>query len=211
MKFIHFDNPHRQKHFALFNGMNHPHFGLSTHLDISVFLARLQSQNLAFTPTIVYLVCRAANAITEFRWRIRGEQVVEHELVHPSFTVPTEASTVFSFCYVDYRPEFSEFVAAYHAAVARMQQNPSMEDEAGRDDYLFLSAVPWVSFTSVQHAMPYHPGDSVPRIVWGKYFREGDRTQLPFSVQAHHAVVDGWHVGQYLQTLQALLDEFDFR
>ncbi|MEO1413610.1 MAG: CatA-like O-acetyltransferase, partial [Bacteroidota bacterium] len=101
--------------------------------------------------------------------------------------------------------------AAWYAAVARMQQNPSMEDEAGRDDYLFLSAVPWVSFTSVQHAMPYHPGDSVPRIVWGKYFREGDRTQLPFSVQAHHAVVDGWHVGQYLQTLQALLDEFDFR
>ncbi len=208
MKLIHFDNPHRQKHFALFNGMNHPHFGLTTNMDITELLPRLKAQKIAFTPAIVYLICKTANSLTEFRWRIRGEQVVEHELVHPSFTVPTEASSVFSFCYVDYQADFDAFMSSYYQAVEKMQINPSMEDEPGRDDYLFLSAMPWVSFTSIQNAMPYHPSDSVPRIVWGKYFQEGDRIKMPFSIQAHHAVVDGWHVGQFIQGFQALLEEF---
>ena len=47
------------------------------------------------------------------------------------------------------------------------------EDEEGRDDFLFLSAIPWISFTSFSHAMHYTPADSVPRITWGKSFKEG--------------------------------------
>ena len=77
-----------------------------------------------------------------------------------------------------------------------------MEDEVNRDDYLFLSAIPWVSFTSFAHAMHYEPADSVPRFTWGKYFKEGDKILMPLSVQAHHAVVDGRHTGKYFQQFQ---------
>ncbi|MGD9556758.1 MAG: CatA-like O-acetyltransferase [Mangrovibacterium sp.] len=31
---------------------------------------------------------------------------------------------------------------------------------------------------------------------------------LPFSVQVHHALVDGFHVGEYFQKLQEYLDSF---
>ena len=30
MREIHFDNPHRQKHFDFFNDMNHPHWTAAT-------------------------------------------------------------------------------------------------------------------------------------------------------------------------------------
>jgi len=83
-----------------------------------------------------------------------------------------------------------------------MLKNPSMEDEEHRDDYLFLSAIPWVSFTSFSHAMHYTPADSVPRITWGKYFEEGEKILMPLSVQAHHAVVDGRHTGKYFELFQ---------
>ncbi len=210
MKTIHFDNPHRKKHFALFNGMNHPHFNITANVDLTNFLKTLKKRELAFTPAMVYLICRAANGIEQFRWRIRGEAVVEHDLVHPSFTVPTKASDVFSFCYADYHAVFDTFFATYEKAKQNMLESPSMEDEPGRDDYLFLSAMPWISFTGIQHAMPNHPTDSVPRIVWGKYFEEQGKVKMPLSVQAHHAVVDGWHVGQYFELFQKLL-EGDFK
>jgi len=83
-----------------------------------------------------------------------------------------------------------------------MQNNPSFEDEPGRDDYLFMSAVPWFSFKAIQHAMHYHPCDSVPRFTFGKYFKSGDAIKMPLSVQAHHALVNGKEVGEFIEFLQ---------
>jgi len=127
---------------------------------------------------MVYLVSKTANSIKEFRHRIRAGEVVEHDLVHPSFTVPTGIADVFSFCSVDYCADFQSFIEAANQRAELMKTQPSIEDEPGRDDYLFLSSFPWASFTSVQHPMPVKEVDSVPRIVWGKFF---ETRWLPFG------------------------------
>jgi chloramphenicol O-acetyltransferase type A len=61
--------------------------------------------------------------------------------------------------------------------------------------------------------MPTHPGDSIPRFAWGKFFWEGDRLEMPLSVDGHHGVIDGVHVGRfyaemgrYLSAPEAVLD-----
>lgn len=51
-----------------------------------------------------------------------------------------------------------------------------------------------------------NPADSIPRISWGKYFEENGKIKLPMSVQAHHALMDGMHVGQYFSMFQEILD-----
>lgn len=205
MKVVQFSDEHRRKHFEFFSKMSQPHFNICSRVDISRLLPALRAAACRFTPAIVYCIARTANEIPAFRQRIRGEQVVEHGLVHPSFTVLTEASDVFSFCTVSYQSDYQAFNRRALERMEAMQQNPSLEDEAGRDDYLYLSSIPWVSFTSLQHAMHYHPADSVPRIAWGKFFEEGDKVWLPLSVQAHHALVDGRHAGLYFEKIQSLL------
>lgn len=90
----------------------------------------------------------------------------------------------------------------------RMKNEPSFEDEPGADDYLFLSTFPWASFTNVTHAMPEaESGDSIPRIVWGKYHNVGGSVMMPLAVQAHHAVVDGSDLGRYYERIQLLLNK----
>jgi chloramphenicol O-acetyltransferase type A len=54
--------------------------------------------------------------------------------------------------------------------------------------------------------MHYSPVDSVPRISWGKYFEQGRQVMMPLSVQAHHAFVDGRHMGAFFTGLQNHLD-----
>lgn len=206
MKSITFNDPHRKKHFEFFRRMDQPHFNLVANVDISAFLTVVKENQLPFTPYIVFVLSKVANDIPAFRWRIRGEEVVEHPSVQPSFTVPTEASEVFSFCTVDYHPEVSVFIKRTLATMERMKTDPDFEDEPGRDDYLFMSAIPWVSFTGLSHAMHYSPADSVPRISWGKYFKQDGRMLMPLAVQAHHAVVDGSDMGRYFQAIQELLD-----
>jgi chloramphenicol O-acetyltransferase type A len=51
-----------------------------------------------------------------------------------------------------------------------------------------------------------HPVDSIPRISWGKYFRDDNLIKMPLSVQVHHALMDGFHVGRYFQQVQKYLD-----
>jgi len=216
MKKISFD-PHRQAHFAHFNGMASPHFGITAEVDITVFLDCVRrSPTLRFTPAIVYLISRAAMEVTPFRWRIRrckGEdegavEVVEHGNLRPSFTVPTSESSAFSFCTVPYDEDPLVFHEVANTTMERMKNEPSFEDEPGADDYLFLSTFPWASFTNVTHAMPgAESGDSIPRIVWGKYHNVGGSVMMPLAVQAHHAVVDGSDLGRYYERIQLLLNK----
>ncbi|MEM9821007.1 MAG: chloramphenicol acetyltransferase [Bacteroidota bacterium] len=208
MKKIQYDNPYRRKHFEFFNNMASPHFGVCANVEISNFRTFVKREGISFNTAMVYVVCKTANSIREFRHRIRGEEVVEHDLVHPSFAVPTKIADVFSFCYVDYQADFEGFVRAASARIELMQSEPSIEDEPGRDDYLFLSSFPWASFTSVQHPMPLQEVDSVPRIVWGKFFESNGKIMMPLSVHAHHAVVDGSHLGLYFQRFQDVVSAF---
>src|SRR5216684_2776419 len=52
------------------------------------------------------------------------------------------------------------------------------------------TVLPWVSFTSFSHARNWGREDSVPRIAFGKFTKENDRTLLPISVEVHHALMD---------------------
>lgn len=202
---------HRRQHFNHFVGMASPHFGVTVNVDITDFLGVARTAGVRFTPALVYLITRAAVAVPSFRWRARsagaaGWEVVEHATLRPSWAVPTAVSSAFSFCTVAYDADPVAFHRAAEETAERMRTTPSFSDEPGADDYLFLSAFPWASFTSVTHAMPGGPaGDSVPRIVWGKYFRQGDRTLMPLAVQAHHALVDGSEIGEYYRQLRLLL------
>lgn len=210
MKEIKFQHPHRQAHFNFFNQMTQPHFNICANIDLTHFLPFLKNNRLPFTPSIVYLIAKTANEIPEFRWRIQEEKVIEHSVVHPSFTVYTEVADVFSFCEVAFNQDYQTFIQQAIRQIKAMKQNPSFSDKNGRDDYLFLSAIPWVSFTGFQHAMQLNPTDSVPRIVWGKYFEEAGRIKMPLSVQVHHALVDGRHVGQFFQKIEEFVAEITF-
>lgn len=204
MKEIIFKNRHRQKHFEFFNTMNHPHFSITANVEITHLLKYLKEKSLPITPSLVYLIARAANEIPEFRWRIRNGKVFEHKTVQPSFTVFTEVADVFSFCTVTYEPNAKKFIQRAYKKSNLMLKEPIFEDEEGRDDYLFLSSIPWVSFTGLEHAMHHHPSDSIPRITWGKFFGVNGKTQMPLSVQVHHAVADGRHVGYYFQKMESM-------
>ncbi len=204
MRIVEFSNPHQRRHFEFFHSMNHPHFGVCANVEIGGWLDMTRKQGLKTTPSLVQLLARVANEIPQLRQRIRDDHVVEHDIIHPTFSVVTDIADAFSFCHVDYSTDLEDFVKRATAAMEEMRTDPIFEDEPGRDDYLFMSPLPWISFTSVQHAMRYHPHDSVPRISWGKFFVSDGRTMMPLSLQVHHALVDGIHVGRFFERVEEL-------
>jgi chloramphenicol O-acetyltransferase type A len=188
----------------LFSTFAYPHFGLCANVDLAAFYPFVKQQGYSFTVALVYAISRAANAIPEFRLRIRAGQVVEHEIVNPGFTLLVEED-LFRFCTVEYVEDFPEFAARAGKRMAYAKTHPGLDTDPGADDMLYMSPVPWVSFTSVLHPLPLHPADSIPRFAWGKYFKESDTLKMPLGVQGHHAVMDGIHMGRFYERVQEYL------
>lgn len=204
MRHINLETWPRREHFKVFSTWDYPHFSMCANVDLTTFYPVVKQRGFSFTMAIVYVLARAANAIPEFRYRIRPGEVVEHEIVHPSATILTDED-LFSFCTFDYIENFSEFAARAAERIAYMQEHPTVEDEPGQDDLLFMTAIPWVSFTSFMHPLHLHPADSVPRFAWGKFFEEGKFLKIPLSVQGHHALMDGIHMGTFYAEVQDYL------
>lgn len=205
MKTIDLKTWKRRTHYELYSGLAFPYLNITANVDISKLLPWCKENEITLFSTIAYCTSRSANNIPELRQRIRGEQVVEHEMVRPSFTVLTGDDT-FGFATIDYTPDFTIFNQGVLDGIEAARKDPTIHDEPGRDDMIFLTTVTWVSFTQITHPVPLNPPDSFPRISWGKYFMQEGRLLMPLSLMAHHALMDGLHVGQFFEGVQGLLD-----
>jgi chloramphenicol O-acetyltransferase type A len=208
MRYLDMQTWSRREHFEFYSAFDHPHFGMCANVDLTAFYRAAEEGGHSINVAIVYVLSRAANAIPQFRHRMRAGQVVEHDVVHPSTTILTNED-VFSFCTLDYVEDFPAFAATAAEMIARVRENPTLEDPPGRDDLLYMTAIPWVSFTSFRHPMHLHPADSVPRFAWGRFFEDEESVQMPLDVQGHHALMDGLHMGRFFEGVQDYLHHPD--
>lgn len=193
----------RREQFELFKNFGLPYFSITADVDITAYREALPKSG-RFTIGLVYALATAANAVPEFRQRIRGDDVIEFDTVHPSIIVLNDEDA-FRFCAFPFAQDYSEFSKDAPARMEQARAASSMFDFQDQDDFLFLTGLPWISFSGVFHAAPIQAPDSVPRIAWGKYRNAGGRIMLPLNVQLHHALVDGIHVGRFYSKVEEML------
>lgn len=206
MRHIDIERWERREQYHLYRQFDQPYFNMCINVDVTAFYAELKKHGATFTAGVLYVLTRAANDISAFRCRMRDHAVVEHDVVHPATSVLSQ-DDLLGFCSLRYTSDFGSFAAAATETLALAKKSPSLTSEPGRDDVLYTTSIPWVSFTSFAHPMHFHPADSIPRIAWGKRFEDRGDLKMPLSVQGHHALMDGVHMGRYYEKVQAYLAE----
>ena len=206
MKTIPLDNWSRKEHYLYYKDFVYPYFSLTAEVDLTEFLPLIRDQKISFTAAVMYLVARSANEIPEFRQRVRDGDPIEHEIVHPSATILRQ-NELFTFCTVEYQSDFNEFTRNAAAEISRVKDQPTLVEKYPDDRMLFMTSIPWVSFTDFTHPLRLKRADSVPRFAWGKYRQVGSRIVMPLSVQGHHAVMDGLHAGRFYENFQRIADQ----
>lgn len=193
----------RRAHFELFRGYDHPFFNLCAPLEVTALRAVTGGDTgRSFFLSALWLSLAAANAVEPFRYRLRGDRVLVHEVIHGSGTILRPDGT-FGFAYLDFDPDFGRFHQRAATEVERVRASREVEPAAGRDDLIHYSAIPWVAFTSFAHARHLAEGDSVPKIVFGKVYPDGAAEKMPVSVELHHALADGLDAGRFFEALAA--------
>ena len=206
MQIIDFNHWSRKEHFEFFSKMEYPQFNISMQLDVGNLLAFVKRNQISFYYAMVFCVTHCANVVENFRYRIRDDKVVLHEELHPSFTDMMQDSDLYKMVMVEMEDNILAFSEKAKEKSNRQKTFMVYENEEERDDLLYITCVPWISFTQITHPIGLKKGMSVPKISWGKYVKEGDKILLPFSVQANHALMDGVHVGSYIEKLQKYID-----
>lgn len=195
----------RRSHFDYFNAMAFPYVGLTANVDVTNLLRFAKAQNGSGFHAILWAAITAANRIPELRQRIIDGQIVEYDHCDVGYTVAKEDHT-FCNCCADTRMSLTEFlVDARHRQNEAMQQSGFVNPSDDPHSLFFASCVPWVSFTQVVQPVP-SPGDCHPRIVFGKYIQENEKTLMPLHIQCNHALVDGYHISEFFRIFQQLND-----
>lgn len=195
----------RRDLFEFFREYTNPYFNICTRLDITRLLERVRARpKTSISLTYHYVALRAANEIEPFRYRLQDGKVFVHDVIHGGTIVllPNES---FNFAYFDYQENFAEFIAEAQQATKAAQGPDAKFTPSPSEDRIHFSVLPWLSFTSFAHARNKGRAESVPKIAFGKFTRENDRTLLPISVEVHHALMDGLHVGKFIARFEELL------
>lgn len=216
----------RRHHLAFFEGFSQPHFQLTSEVDATALVSALGRTGEGVFPAMLHAVTWASNAETAFRLRLRWPdpaapaQVVLHDRVHPSFTAKVEVPLgdrhapgcdlpLFGYATALFHDHYATFRDRVRAVSERVRHEPDLVAHAATDtdQLLFVSSLPWMSFSSVTHAMHAPQRDSTPRVMWGRFERRGDRSVVQVSAQVHHGLADGGHVARWFERLSRRLAE----
>ena len=201
----------RRDRFDLFDSMESPAVNLCFRMDLPDFRPWCKEQDLAPFHVLLCAVLRSILKIENFRYRVYEGEVIRIERLHPSFTVVNQHCDL-NFAQFDWSDDVRTFVAngqaAREEAGTMLELNRKYASMSPREakDQVFVTCMPWLDFTSIQHPMASLASPDIPSLAWGK-FRDGPDggLQLPFSVQAHHGFVDGYHIHLLAQQIAAEL------
>ncbi len=198
----------RKEHFEFFGSFDEPFFGIATTVDFTKGYQKIKDLGYSYFLFYLHKSLLAVNTIDAFKYRIDNDQVYVYDKIHASPTIGREDHT-FGFSFIEFHEDFETFVIEAQKEINAVKNSTGLRhtDNAKRIDTIHYSSIPWYNFTGLTHARHFKFNDSVPKISFGKYTKIGDTLNLPISINVHHGMADGYHVGLYLEEFQRLLNK----
>lgn len=191
----------RRDHFNFFRQFEEPFFGVCVNIDCTAAYLKAKESNVSFFLYYLYQSLAAANAIEPFRYRIKNDEVWVYDRVNASPTINRPDGT-FGFSYMDYYESLEDFIGYAQQEIARVQGSTGLIPAISGENVIHYSSIPWINFTQLSHARSFSFKDSCPKISFGKMTEENGRRTMSVSIHVHHALMDGYHVGQYVELFQ---------
>ena len=208
MRYIDLDSWNRREYFTTYLGRDFPYINIGATIDITEMVSFCKKNDLSSYLTLIHTAHRVAGAIENFRYRLVDGKPAIFDEMGPTFTYLPEGRELFINVTIPFADGLEEFHRSAREEIARQGTDPGVAAYRGRYDLVFYSGITWIQYTHLNRTIGTLGVDSCPKLSWGKYYEQGGRTLVPFSVQVHHGLMDGYHVGRYYETIQASLDEF---
>ncbi|AZQ63667.1 hypothetical protein EI427_15975 [Flammeovirga pectinis] len=202
MKELTLDKWKRKEQFHYFNSFENPNFSVTANICIDGLIQFKKEHTASLHLLYHYFMLKAMNEVEEFKIRIIDEKIYAFDTVYGGTTILKEDET-FSFVYLDWFQDFEVFSKVGKAAIQKIIDGEPFEYKENDYPIIHCTTVPWIQFTSVQNPNRGKKLDNgIPSVAFGKIFKQENKTMLPISVQAHHALLDGIHMGKFFTKME---------
>lgn len=195
----------RKDHFHFFKQFEEPFFGVCVPIDCTIAYKNSKEDKHSFFLSYLHKALVAANSIECFRYRISGDDIIIYDQIDASPTIGRTDGT-FGFSYIKYNPNFKEFLKIGKKEIDRIKNNTGLDPATSGENVIHFSSLPWLDFTSFSHARSFTFPDSAPKISFGKMTETNGKKSISVSIHVHHGLMDGFHVGLFVEEFQRLMN-----
>ncbi|MDC9721661.1 MAG: chloramphenicol acetyltransferase [Urechidicola sp.] len=199
------DNWNRKDHFNFFKQLEEPFFGVCVTIDCTTAFKKSKVEGQSFFLSYLHKTLVAVNSVECFRYRISGDDIFVYDQIDASPTIGRPDGT-FGFSYMKYHKDFKKFEIVAKKEIERVSNSTGLEVAVSGENVVHFSSLPWLDFTSFSHARSFTFPDSAPKISFGKMTENNGKKSFSVSIHVHHGLVDGFHVGQFVEKFQELMN-----
>ncbi len=193
----------RREYFEHYVHRNPCTYSMTVRLDIT----NVKEKGIRLYPALIYALATAVNRHEEFRCSIKDGVLGCYDRLEPSYTVFHRENETFSLLWTAYEPDFSAFLAAYEADLARFGGQMGFQGKPNLPENTFdVSMIPWANFEGFNLNLQQCYDHLRPIFTLGRYEEREGRCTLPLAVQVHHGVCDGYHTCRLVREVQEILD-----
>lgn len=199
-------NWNRASHYDFFSQMEEPFYGLTVTIDCTIAYEKAKNEGISFFVYYMHKTLVAVNNVPNFKYRIIDKEVYLYDRIDASATIMREDKT-FGFSLIEFDSDLIQFNQNAISEIERVQNTTGLfTRDFPETNLIHFSAIPWVNFTSLSHARSFSFPDSCPKISFGKLTEVDGKKTMPMSVHVHHGLIDGYHVGMFVEELQRQMD-----
>jgi len=204
LKKLDINNWNRKHHFNHFNALADPYFAVTIPFDVTVAYKKSKDTKHSFFAIYLHECMKAINEVENFKYRIIEDEVFEYDVINASATL-LRADKTFGFSFINFSENFEEFNTNIENEKERIKLSTELYPPVNGLDCIHCSALPWFNFTSQKE--PFSgTKDSVPKFAYGKTYKEGNRLLMNVGISVSHALIDGYHVGEFTELFQKNLN-----
>ena len=204
--YIELDQWSRKEVFSLFSSYEEPYWGTTVLVNCTNAITYCKKKNCSLFLYYLHCSIKAANLIEEFKYRSEDKKVVVYDVIHAS-TIINRLDGSFGFSQIEFNSDFQIFLKSADKEIERVRNSTSLFGPINTDNVIHYSSLPWLEFTSLSHARAYSKNEGIPKISFGKIIENNRKHLMPVSIHVHHGFVDGYHVAQYVEKFQELLNK----
>ena len=198
----------RRDRYDLFRKFDNPLVNINFQLDVPDFRPYCKANNIPVFHFFLFCLLNTVKEIDNFMYRIYQGEVIKIDDFPGSYTVINGDQNLnyTSFAMTDQLDVFiARSLAAKRIAEASSALINTGEHLSEREqrNSIFITCLPWLELAAIEHPVYRHRDADIPTFTWGKFgpAQDDGRMRVPFSAQAHHGFVDGYHVQTLAQVL----------
>jgi chloramphenicol O-acetyltransferase type A len=188
--------------FRFFRGYERPHYAVTARVDVTALMAA--KDRLPIFRTCLWAIGAGLHAVPELRIRFSGDRVTLYDRLDLSPTIAA-GNGDFRYAYIAWSPDRAAFDASAARIIAGVRAGQPLNANSGEIEAVgYLSCLPWLDYTSLDNALP-HARDCIPRVSWGQIVPTARGFDMAMTIQVHHALVHGLHIGRFFAAVQESL------